>query len=408
MSGALPIILHADMDAFYASVEQHDRPEIRGQPVIVGGTGFRGVVTAASYEARRFGVRSAMPTVEARRLCPEGIFLPGRMERYAEVSTEVQRIFQEFTPLVEPLSLDEAFLDVTASLRIFGPPLEIGRKLKQRVRDATGLAVSVGIGPTLMVAKIASTLGKPDGLLEVKPEDVQGFLHPLPVRWLWGVGPVAGERLRGMGIETIGDLADASPERLHVAVGSMGASLRMLARGIDPRRVDPDRERKSYGEENTFARDVSDSERVRDVILTHADAVARRLRADGRLGRTVVLKLKLAQRIGPGKYPVLTRNLTLPFPTNDGRTIAEAALALWDGVSSGKVIRLVGVSVSNLAEPGAPGQLDLFESARVKRRDALNRALDQIAARYGEETLRRGGAEVERAAPTLAIKKKPH
>ena len=406
MPEAPPTILHADMDAFYASVEQHDHPETRGKPVIVGGTGLRGVVTAASYEARRYGVHSAMPTAEARRLCPDGIFLPGRMERYVEVSREIRRVFEEFTPLVEPLSLDEAFLDVTASLRLFGSPLELGRKLKQRVRDATELNVSVGIGPTLMIAKIAGALGKPDGLLEVKPGDVEAFLRPLPVRWLWGVGPTAGERLHGMGIKTIGDLADASAERLQAAVGSLGSSLQMLARGIDPRRVDPDRDRKSYGEENTFASDVSDPERLRGVIHAHADAVARRLRADGRLGRTVVLKLKLAQRIGPGKYPLFTRSLTLPSPTDDGKTIAEAALALWDGVASGKVIRLVGVSVSNLAEPGMPGQLDLFESPRINRRKALNRALDEIAARYGEEALRRGHAKVERAAPTLAIKKK--
>ena len=401
-----PVILHADMDAFYASVEQHDRPELRGKPVIVGGTGPRGVVTAASYEARPYGVRSAMPAVEARRLCPHAVFLPGRMSRYAEVSREIRRVFGEFTPLVEPLSLDEAFLDVTASLRLFGTPTDVGRAVKRRIREATGLAVSVGIGPSRMVAKIASDLSKPDGLLEVLPAEVESFLRPLPVRRLWGVGPVAGERLSRLGITTIGDLADRSVDELERDFGDHARALHDLARGIDPRPVDPALERKSYGEENTFADDVSDGESLRGTIVSHAEAVARRLRADGRRGRTIVLKVKLARRIAPGRYPLLTRSRTLPEPTDDGKVVSDTALVLWNELARGTVIRLVGVSVTNLEEAG-DGQLDLFRRQGTARRAALNQALDAIAARFGEEAVTRGAGRVERAAPTLSIKDRP-
>ena len=256
-------ILHADLDAFYASVEQRDNPELVGKPVIVGGLGGRGVVTTASYEARPFGVRSAMPMVEARRLCPHAVFLPGRMSRYAEVSREVFEVFRSFTPLVEPLSLDEAFLDVTACLSLLGTPREIAAGLRARVREQCGLAVSVGIGPSKMVAKIATTLAKPDGLLEIPPDGVATFLTPLAVSHLWGVGPVTHAALQRAGITTIGDLASAHLVRLRSIVGRQAASLAALARGEDDRRVDPGRDRKSCGEENTFAHDMSDGDEVR-------------------------------------------------------------------------------------------------------------------------------------------------
>jgi DNA polymerase-4 len=397
------VILHADMDAFYASVEQRDHPELRGVAVIVGGLGNRGVVTAASYEARPFGVRSAMPMVEARRLCPHAVFLPGRMSRYAEVSREIFAIFREFTPLVEPLSLDEAFLDVTASLGLFGTPIELARRLKARVRERADLAVSVGIGPTKMIAKIASAWCKPDGLLEVLPADVDGFLKPLPVSQLWGVGPVTQRGLERAGFATVGDLAAASLAALRAIVGNQAASLQALARGQDPRPVDPGRERKSYGEENTFAHDMRDGEEVRRTIVVHAEAVAARLRADHRVARTVVLRLKLAQRTGPGKYPLLSRSHTLAEPTDDGRAISDAALALWSAVAPGKRIRLIGVSATNIEEAG-PEQLSLLGPRSSPRRGTLNRALDEIAERFGRDAVQRGGASVERAAPTLAIK----
>ena len=377
------------MDAFYAAVEQRDRPELRGQPVIVGGASPRGVVLTASYEARVYGVHSAMPGVHARRLCPQGIFVPPRMRRYAEVARQIRTVFGEFTPLVEPLSLDEAFLDVSKSLRLFGSAHEIGTKVKQRVREATDLTVSVGIGSTKMIAKIASALCKPDGLLEVPPEQMETFLRPLPVGHLWGVGPTMQTALARIGITTVGALADAQPADLERRFGKLGAWLSELAHGRDARSVDADRQRKSYGEEATFERDVRDGERVRRTIAGHAEAVARRLRADGCRGRTVTLKLKLAQRIGPGKYPVLTRRTTLPAPVDDGKSIGDAALALWRDVQAGKTVRLIGVSVSGIEDES--GQLPLFGVRDTQRHKALNEAVDKLAARFGRSVVSRGG-----------------
>src|SRR5262245_33222139 len=317
-SAVAPVILHADMDAFYASVEQRDRPELRGLPVIVGGASGRGVVAAASYEARRFGIRSAMPTVQARALCPDLVIVRGDMAKYRRIGAQVRAIFESVSPLVEPLSVDEAFIDVTASVRLLGPPLAIGRLLKDRVRAATGLAVSVGIGPGKMVAKIASDLSKPDGLLEVRPEGVRDFLRPLAVGRLWGVGPVTEAALRAAGIETVADLADGDAARLRQHVGGATEALRRLALGEDVRDVEPEREARSYGEENTFASDIRDDRTVRDAIVAHGEAVARRLRRDGVRARTVVLKIKLAERLGAGKYRVLTRQAPLPVPGDDG------------------------------------------------------------------------------------------
>jgi DNA polymerase-4 len=398
------VILHADMDAFYASIEQRDNRELRGRPVIVGGIGGRGVVSAASYEARTFGVHSAMPTVAARRLCPDGVFLPGRMSHYAAVSRQIQAIFEEFTPEVEPLSLDEAFLDITASLRLLGAPLAIACELKARVRDRTGLVVSVGIGPTKMIAKIASALSKPDGLLEVRPQEARAFLAPLSIDHLWGVGPVTCERLRAAGFATLGDLARADPAHLQQRFGSHGLALRQLASGLDARIVEADRERKSYGEESTFERDLGDGEQVRSSIIAHAEAVARRLRHDRRCGSTVTLKVRLAARARPGKYPQRTRQLTLPAPTDDGRRISDAALRLWREWRLGERIRLVGVAISNIRE-AEPTQLPLFETARSKR-GALNQAVDAIVARFGDDSISRGLARAPKAAPTLSLKER--
>lgn len=297
----MAVILHADMDAFYASVEQRDRPELRGRPVIVGGTSTRGVVCAAFYEARRYGVHSAMPTVRARALCPHAVFLRGDMAKYRRVSRQIRAVFESISPEVELLSLDEAFIDVTASQRLFGTPLEIGRLLKERVRAATGLAVSVGIGPGKMIAKLASDASKPDGLLEVRPSEIRAFLDPLPVGRLWGVGPVTRDLLERHGIRTIADLLATPPERLRRLAGPAAEHLHALARGDDPRPVVADREAKSYGEESTFAEDVRDDAPARAAIIVHAEAVARRLRHAGVRGRVVVLKVKLAESLGGGR-----------------------------------------------------------------------------------------------------------
>jgi DNA polymerase IV len=383
-----PTILHADMDAFYAAVEQRDRPELRGQPVIVSGNSNRSVVLTASYEARVFGVHSAMPAVHARRLCPQGVFVAPRMARYVAVAHDIRRIFEEFTPLVEPLSLDEAFLDITESLRLFHDAAQLGRQLKARVRAVTDLTVSVGIAPSKMVAKIAGGVSKPDGLIEVTAEQVESFLRPLPVKELWGVGPAMQETLRRLGLHTIGALAAADPQRLQQALGDHGSGLWALAHGRDGGVVDPDRQRQSYGEEETFAHDRRDGAVVRRTIAAHAEAVAARLRADSRRGRTVTLKVKLAQRTAPGKYPLLTRRLTLPAAVDDGPAIAGAALQLWDGVKAGLVIRLIGVTVSGI-ESGTAGQLPLF-SGNDARRTALNAALDTLTARFGGGVVARG------------------
>jgi DNA polymerase-4 len=386
------VILHADMDAFYASVEQRDRPELRGKAVIVGGTGARGVVSAASYEARRFGVRSAMPTAQARALCPAGIFVRGDMRRYARESGRIFQIFGTFTPAVEGLSLDEAFLDLTGTERLHGPPAEAGRLLRERVRRETGLAVSVGIGPVKLVAKIASELAKPDGLLEVPPEGVRAFLEPLPVERLWGLGPVACRRLAAIGLHAIGDLARADPDELRRALGSFGAEAARLARGEDLREVEPWRDPVAYSEENTFERDVSDRATLESALVAHAEAVARRLRRAGLRGRTVVLKLKLGRRRAPGPrgFALLTRRATLPEATDDGAEIASAARALLARAGPPEPVRLLGVGVTGLVARDS-GQLGLFPSPGRPRRERLNRALDALADRFGPEAVHRGG-----------------
>jgi DNA polymerase IV len=403
------VIAHADMDAFYASVEQLDNPALRGLPVIVGARSRRGVVTSASYEARRFGVRSAMPAHEAHRLCPDGVFVPGRMARYAEVSRAVRAVFDEFSPIVEPLSLDEAFLDLTGTHRLFASPMEAGVALKRRVREATGLVVSVGIAPTKMAAKILSDLSKPDGLRMVGPEGIADFLNPLPVERLWGVGRVTLARMNQAGIATVGDLARTDAVKLRAMFGAMGPHLHELALGRDPRPVVGDYERKSYGEESTFEHDLAlDSIELARVLIAHADALGRRLRADRVRARTVTLKLKLARPLGQGRYPILTRSQSLEAPTDDGAEISRVARAMLARVRERERVRvrLAGVQVHNLVRDAETAQLALFgvAPAHDARRDRLNRALDKVAERFGEEAVTRGLAHAERAAPTRRIK----
>jgi DNA polymerase-4 len=377
--------------------------------VIVGGRSRRGVVTSASYEARRFGVRSAMPGAEAHRLCPHGIFVAGRMARYAEVSRTVRRAFDEFSPIVEPLSLDEAFLDLTGTHRLFDSPRAAGLALKRRVLELTGLVVSVGIAPTKMAAKILSDLSKPDGLLCVPPEGLKVLLDPLPVERLWGVGRVTLERMHQAGIMTIGDLARADVVRLRAIFGSAGPHLHELALGHDARSVIADSERKSYGEESTFEHDLAlDSLELARVLIAHSDAIGRRLRADRVRARTITLKLKLARPLGQGRYPILTRSHSLDAPTDDGAEVASVARTLLAGVRQRERVRLAGVHVHNLvrdAVTDAP-QLGLFERSapRAARHDRLNRALDEIAGRFGADAVTRGLARAERATPTHRIK----
>src|SRR5579862_1076921 len=323
------VIAHADMDAFYASVEQLDNPALRGLPVIVGGRSSRGVVTSASYEARKFGVRSAMPGFEARRLCPDGIFVAGRMDRYVEISRVVRRVFESFSPAVEPLSLDEAFLDLGGTEKLLGTPLEVGAALRHRVHEETGLVVSVGIAPNKMTAKILSDMCKPDGLLALGPEYVREFLAALPVERLWGVGRVTLQHMHALGIQTVGDLAGREVSTLRAEFGSHGGHLWELANGIDPRDVVADWQRKSYGEENTFEHDLDlHGLELRRVLIAHGEAIARRLRDDNVRARTVTLKLKLARPLGEGRYPLVTRSASLQYATDDGVAISKLAIEL--------------------------------------------------------------------------------
>ena len=402
------VVLHADMDAFYAAIEQRDRPELRGEPVIVGGTGDRGVVCAASYEARCFGVHSAMPTVEARRLCPEGIFLRGDMRRYSRESKRIFEIFRCYTPRLQGLSLDEAFLDLSGTERLLGPAAEVGKRLREEVRRSTDLAVSVGIAPVKLVAKIASDLAKPDGLLEVKADAVREFMAPLPVSRIWGVGAVGRARLEAAGFRQMEDLAGSDPDRVVSLLGAWGADVARLARGEDLGEVEPYREPVSYSEENTFGANVSDRCQLESTILAHAESVARRLRTDQVRARTVVLKLKLGRRRlrGPRGYPLLTRRTTLASPTDDGDEIARTARELLARAKLREPVRLLGVGVTNL-RPGTDAQLSLFEARGPRaRRRHLNRALDEIADRFGSRAVVRGGlASPDRAGLSMQIKR---
>ena len=385
-------ILHLDLDAFYASVEQLDDPSLRGRPVIVGGPSNRGVVCAASYEARRFGVRSAMPTSRARRLCPEGVFLSPRFGRYGELSDRVFGVYRRYTPLVEPLSLDEAFLDVTASRALHGDGPSIAARIKREVRAETGLAVSAGVAEVKLAAKIATDLGKPDGLVVVPAGGVAAFLSPLPVGRLWGVGDVTEAALLGLGVGTIGDLARLPESALGAALGAERArGLRALARGEDDRDVVPDEAARSVGGEETFETDLTGEAPLARALLLQAGRVGRRLRSAGLRGRVVTLKVKYSD------FAQVTRRVTLAAPTDDDRLIYRTARDLLARVEAGRPVRLAGVTVSGFDEAEAPGtgQLDLFGAspgpggapAADPRRQALHAALDKLADKYGERTV---------------------
>lgn len=399
------LVLHADMDAFYASVEQRERPELLGKPVIVGAQSARGVVAAASYEARAYGVHSAMPGFMARRLCPNGIFLPGRMDLYARVSSDVRAVFENFTSDIEPLALDEAFLDITGTLHLYRSALDLGAALKRQVKAATGLVVSVGIGPSKLVAKLVCTLSKPDGLGYVPLPEVQQWLRPLPVRRLWGVGPTTEQRLLALGCNTLGAVMDAPDSVLRLAVGNRAQEFRRRACGQDDSPVQSDRAAKSIGEENTFASDVVDDAVIATAIAAHADAVARRLRRGGYHARTVVLKIKLGVKRGYGSessYPIITRSKTLTTPTDDGKCLRDAARLLWQAAGVHEPVRLLGVTASNLVELGDTRQLDLFEHTR---RRPVGETVDAIVAKFGKGAIRTAATAPEKMS--ISVSKRP-
>ncbi|HET6327083.1 MAG TPA: DNA polymerase IV [Planctomycetaceae bacterium] len=388
MPGSSPAprsILHVDMDAFYASVEQRDRPELRGRPVIVGGLGGRGVVCAASYEARPFGVHSAMPTATAKRLCPHAIFLPVRMKLYAEIGRQVRDILLSFTPLVEPLSLDEAFLDVAGCEPLFGPAPAIAAQIKTRVKSETGLTASVGVAPNKFLAKLASDHGKPNGLVVVGHDRISEFLAPLPVGRIWGVGKKAEQRLQALGIETIGQLARLAEQDLVGQFGELGQHFRQLANGNDNREVVRDREAKSISTETTFAKDISDRQLLRDWLLDLTDQLAARLRHAGLRARTIELKIRSSD------FKTRHRAQALPEASNATDAIWQTAQLIFEQGLTREMLplRLLGVGATRLTGE-APAQRSLFDTDERDRQHSLDRTVDAIRKQFGSSAVQRG------------------
>jgi DNA polymerase IV len=382
-------ILHVDMDAFYASVEQRDDPDLAGRPVAVGSPTGRGVVAAASYEARVFGVHSAMPMVRARRLCPDLVVVRPRFDRYREVSGRLMVILRDVTPLVEPLSLDEAFLDVSGAVRLFGPSPRIGASIREQVRTELGLPCSVGIGPTKSVAKLLSGLAKPDGLLHWRADEVRERLRPLSVSMLWGAGPRTTERLIANGITTVGAVADVDVRLLRRLVGeALGTQLHALALGVDPRRVEPSQEARSVSAETTFDEDVDDPVVLERRLQRLATGVARRLREQGLAARTVTVKVRFAD------HRDITRSHTLGAPSDRTHELVTVGRELLRALRLERTrVRLIGFRLSGLGAPDMVTQLALLDDAGTasvdtghvpgEKWDALDRAADAIVARYG-------------------------
>lgn len=379
-------ILHVDMDAFYASVEIRDNPSLEGKPVIVGGTPERrGVVAAASYEARKFGIHSAMSAYRALKLCPEAVVISPRMDHYVTIARQIRAIFGKYTPLVEPISIDEAFLDVTGSRKLFGPATEIARMIKQRIQDEIGLTASVGVSTTKFLAKLASDLEKPDGLVVIRPGEAEARLANLPVERLWGVGKVTQKHLADAGIKTIKELLLCPQTRLETIVGSNAARLRELAQGKDDRPVVVSEESKSIGAETTFPEDIGDANTLHDHVNTLCEGVGKRLRQEGYRAHTVHLKARYAD------FTTVTRALTLPAATASTQAIQETAIALFDTrLDRGdRALRLVGVSVSHLVRP-AQAQPELFPDTKEETREKMDHILDDLQHRFGSTAIRRG------------------
>jgi DNA polymerase-4 len=373
------------MDAFYASIEQRDHPELRGLPVIVGGLAGRGVVCAASYEARPFGVRSAMPIVTAERLCPQAVFLPVRMQHYAEIGRQIRSIMLSFTPLVEPLSLDEAFLDVRGCEGLFGPATQMARTIKERIFSETALVASVGVAPNKFLAKLASDYGKPNGLVVVPLEQVLSFLEPLPVARIWGIGAKTEQRLHALGIRTIGQLAALPEEVLADHFGKAGRHIWHLAHGDDDRAVVPDREAKSISTETTFAENIGDRAALRDWLLGQVEQVAARLRQVSVKAGTVQLKLRSRA------FRTRVRSMSLREATDSTQALWQTAASLLMRSLTADILplRLLGVGVTNLVREGAV-QGVLFESPERRRQGALDQAVDQIRRELGRNAIQRG------------------
>ena len=389
------IFLHVDMDAFFASVEQHDHPELRGKPVVVGAPpGQRGVVAAASYEARKFGIHSAMPSRTAFQKCPEAVFVPHNMARYKEVSRQIMRIFESYTPLVQPLSIDEAFLDITGSQRLFGDGKTIAEKIRRDILKQTGLTASVGVAPNMFLAKLASDMDKPDGLTLVPFDQptIEKFLAPLPIGRIWGVGKVMQKKLLSLGIPTLGKLQQFDLQVLEKAIGTRAAqTFSRLARGIDARTIQTDTEEKSISNETTFKEDATDCDQIEATFKRLIDKVGGRLRKAGFYATTVHLKIRWSD------FSTITRQTRLALPCCDDTTLRETGMTLLNEHLKDRPVRLIGFGVSGLTETDAPpsAQLNLFDSpdtSEHEKRTRLSRTADAIKQKFGSRSIQRASA----------------
>jgi DNA polymerase-4 len=380
------MILHIDMDAFYAAVEQLDHPQLRGKCVIVGGTSNRGVVATASYEARRFGVRSAMPIFQARQQCPQAVFVPPRMDRYQEVSRQIMVILREFSPLVEPVSIDEAFLDLAGTERLHGAPVEMAQAIKRAIRAAVHLTSSVGVAPNRFLAKIASDVNKPDGLTVIAADQVQAFIDQLPIGKVSGVGPKTQAKLAAMGVRYLGAIRKFEAQVLLAAFGAYGMRLMELAQGIDPTPVTPFTPGKSVSSECTLAEDTREMAALTRCLLAQAEEVAAGLRQEGVKARTVVLKLKLAD------FKLLTRRTTFAPPTQSSQAIYHHAVALLENHCIVQKIRLIGLGATGFVRAEAPVQQELFGRETKPRQgwEKVDRTLETIKSKFGQDVIKRG------------------
>jgi DNA polymerase-4 len=379
-------ILHIDMDAFYASVEVKDNPSLQGKPVLVGASPEqRGVVAACSYEARKFGIHSAMPMSQAIRLCPQAIVLPVRMSRYIEVSRQILQIFHNYTPDVEPLSLDEAFLDVSGCISLFGSAEEIGRKIKSDIKQQTGLTASVGVAPNKFLAKLASDLQKPDGFVIITEEKKQQILDPLPVNKIWGIGRVTNKELEKVGIKTIGQLRTAPLYKLSMVFGNQVDDILRLAQGVDDRKVESYSEAKSISAEETFSTDIQDREALMGVLLNQVEEISQRLRAEKLQCRTITLKIRY------GDFRTITRSYTMDAPTNTTQTLLQEAGKVFDQwyKKSAGALRLLGFGASGLAPVGT-GQKLLFSDPEEEKQKKIDEVYDKIRGKFGKDSLKRG------------------
>jgi DNA polymerase-4 len=383
------------MDAFYASVEQLDNPDLRGKCVIVGGSAARGVVSAASYEARKYGVHSAMPIFQAKQKCPKGVFVRPRFERYKEVSRQIMSLLQEFTPLVEPVSIDEAYMDIRGCDKLHGSPEEIGALIKKIVKQTADLTCSVGIAPNKFLAKIASDMDKPDGLVVILPEHVQQFIDELPIQKVPGVGHKTAQQLKLLGIRTLGDMKKYPEELIQSRLGKNGKRLLELADGIDDTPVTPSSPHKSVSSESTLSQDTRNTELLNTLILRHSEDVAKQLRKMGLRAKTVTLKLKHAD------FKQVTRSTTLTVPLQSSDKIYFAASRLLADYPLKKQVRLIGVGVTGLVPANLPLQLNLFEEIKIKgdHWEKVDRALDTITQKFGKNAIKRASLRKKNHTP---------